>query len=194
MMEKLMTDAIVTFAKQYKVDGFRFDIMSFHMVSNLQHIRQALNALTHAKVGVDGSYVYLYGEGWNFGETGNNALVRNAMQSNLYGTGIGSFNDRTRDGVRGGGPFIDVREQGFATGLFTDPNTTFSIGDSDTQKAKLLQEADWIRVGLTGNLRDFTLTDRNGNTVSGSGIDYNGQPTGYTAQPIEDISYVSVFV
>lgn len=192
MMEKLMIDAITTFAGQYKVDGFRFDIMSFHMVSNLQHIRQALNQLTVANDGVDGRRVYLYGEGWNFGETANSALGVNAIQSNLYGTGIGSFNDRTRDGIRGGGPFNDVREQGFATGLLTDPNTTYSIGDTNTQKAKLLQEADWIRVGLTGNLRDFTFTDRNGNTVTGAGVDYNGQPTGYTATPIEDISYDSV--
>jgi pullulanase len=192
MMEKLMIDATATFAKEYKVDGFRFDIMSFHMVSNLQHIRQALNNLTMAKDGVDGSKIYLYGEGWNFGETANSALGVNAIQSNLYGTGIGSFSDRTRDGVRGGGPFNDVREQGFATGLFTDPNTTFSIGDSDTQKAKLLLEEDWIKVGLTGDLRDFTFTDRNGNVVAGSGVDYNGQQTGYTAQPSEVVSYASV--
>ncbi|ABF41330.1 Alpha-1,6-glucosidase, pullulanase-type [Candidatus Koribacter versatilis Ellin345] len=191
MMEKLMIDAVTTFAKEYKVDGFRFDIMSFHLLSNIQHVRQALDQLTLRNDGVDGRKVYLYGEGWNFGETGNNALGKNAMQSNLYGTGIGSFNDRTRDGVRGGGPFNDVREQGFATGLFTDPNTTFSIGDSDTQKAKLLQESDWIRIGLTGNLRDYSFTDSNGNTVTGGSVDYNGQHAGYTAQPIEDISYAS---
>ena len=149
-------------------------------------------SLTLAKDGVDGSKIYLYGEGWNFGETANSALGVNAIQSNLFGTGIGSFNDRSRDGIRGGGPFNDVREQGFATGLLTDPNTTYSIGDTNTQKAKLLQESDWIRVGLTGNLRDFTFTDRNGNLVPGSGVDYNGQPTGYTATPIEDISYDSV--
>jgi pullulanase len=192
MMEKLMIDSIVTFAKEYKVDGFRFDIMSFHLLSNMQHIRQALNSLTFAKDGVDGSKVYLYGEGWDFGETGNSALGVNAEQNNLYGSGIGSFNDRIRDGVRGGGPFNDVREQGFATGLFTDPNTTYSIGDSDTQKARLLLETDWIKVGLTGNLRDYSLTDRNGNVVTGAGVDYNGQQTGYTASPIEDINYVSV--
>ena len=191
MMEKLMIDAVTTFAKEYKIDGFRFDIMSFHLMSNMQHIRQALDQLTLQKDGVDGKKVYIYGEAWNFGETGNNALGKNAIQVNLYGTGIGSFNDRTRDGVRGGGPFNDVREQGFATGLFTDPNTTFSIGDSDTQKAKLLLESDWIRVGLTGNLRDYTFTDRNGNTVAGSAVDYNGQQTGYTASPVEDISYAS---
>ena len=44
-------------------------------------------------------------------------------QLNMAGTGIGTFNDRLRDAVRGGGPFdADPRIQGFATGLFTDPN------------------------------------------------------------------------
>jgi pullulanase len=192
MMEKLMIDATTIFAKEYKVDGFRFDIMGLHLLSTMQHVRQALNNLTIWKDGVDGSKIYIYGEGWNIGETANNALGVAASQLNLYGTGIGSFNDRTRDGVRGGGPFNDVREQGFSTGLFTDPNPAYLIGDTPTQQAKLLLESDWIKVSLSGNLRDFTLTDRNGNVVPGSGVDYNGQPTGYTATPIEDISYASV--
>ena len=59
---------------------------------------------------------------FSFGETANSALGVNAQQSNLYGTGIGSFNDRMRDGVRGGGPFDDERVQGFGTGLFTAPS------------------------------------------------------------------------
>ena len=43
----------------------------------------------------------------------------------MAGTGIGTFNDRLRDAVRGGGPFDDdPRVQGFGSGLFTDPNGT----------------------------------------------------------------------
>ena len=41
----------------------------------------------------------------------------------MAGTGIGTFNDRLRDAVRGGGPFDEnPRIQGFASGLYTDPN------------------------------------------------------------------------
>lgn len=192
MMEKLMIDALVTWAKEYKIDGFRFDIMSFHSVPTMQRIQQALRQLTMQKDGVDGSKIYLYGEGFNFGEVANNAFFVNASQVNLYGNGIGSFNDRIRDGIRGGNPFGDLREQGFATGLFTDPNPNFSIGDQATQKARLLHEADWVRVGLAGNLRDFHFTDSNGNTVTGAQVDYQGQPTGYGATPIESINYASV--
>jgi hypothetical protein len=55
--------------------------------------------------GVDGSGSYLYGEGWNFGEVADDARFEQATQLNMAGTGIGTFNDRLRDAVRGGGPF-----------------------------------------------------------------------------------------
>src|SRR6266436_5026136 len=102
MMGKLITDAVVLNAKQYKIDGFRFDLMSFLFVSNMQQIQNALAKLTLEKDGVDGSKIYLYGEGFDFGEVANNTLGVNASQKNLFGNGIGTFNDRIRDGIRGG--------------------------------------------------------------------------------------------
>ncbi len=193
MMEKLMIDTLVLNAREYKIDGFRFDIMSFHFTYNMQHIQQALRALTPQKDGVDGSKIYLYGEGFNFGDTQNNQIGPNASQINLYGYGIGTFNDRIRDGIRGGSPFTDERVQGFATGLFTDSSTFTSQNVPQLgEKGQLLQYADWIRVGLTGNLRDYSFVDGAGNTVTGAQVDYNGQPTGYTATPIEAVNYCSV--
>jgi pullulanase len=193
MMGKLQQDAVLWNAKKYKIDGFRFDIMSFTFVKNMQQIQQALAKLTLPKDGVDGSKIYIYGEGFTFGETANNALGVNATQLNLFGNGIGTFNDRIRDGVRGGGPFDDERVQGFATGMFTDPSsyTTQNTSSAD-QKATLLHRSDWIRVGLTGNLRDYSFVDSTGATITGKQLDYQGQPTGYTATPIEAVNYASV--
>lgn len=51
-----------------KVDGFRFDIMSCLMVSTMEKAKAALRALTPETDGVDGSKMYIYGEGWDFGE------------------------------------------------------------------------------------------------------------------------------
>ena len=193
MMGKLQQDAIVYNAKKYKIDGFRFDIMSFTFVKNLQEIRKALSQLTLEKDGIDGTKIYIYGEGFNFGETANSALGINASQLNLYGTGFGTFNDRIRDGIRGGGPFDDERVQGFATGLFTDPSTYTSQSTALLdQKATLLHRSDWIRVGLTGNLRDYPFVDSTGTPTTGGKLDYQGQPTGYTASPIEAVNYASV--
>ena len=116
MMEKLMVDSVVLWARAYKLDGFRFDIMGFHLKSNMLKVRAALDALTPAKDGVNGKSIYLYGEAWNFGVMANNGRGVNAIQVNMAGTGIGSFSDRIRDAVRGGGPFSPRRDQGFATG------------------------------------------------------------------------------
>jgi pullulanase-type alpha-1,6-glucosidase len=190
MFEKLMVDSLVTWAKFYKVDGFRFDLMGHHMKANMLKVREALDALTLEKDGVDGSKIYLYGEGWNFGEVVNGQRGENATQLNMPGTGIGTFSDRLRDAVRGGGPFSGLREQGFASGLLHDPNTT-DQGSADDQRQRLLHFADLIRVGLAGNLRDYPLINKAGETVKGSQVDYNGQPAGYTLDPQEVITYVS---
>jgi len=193
MMEKLIIDSLLLNARQYKIDGFRFDIMSFMFTYNITDIQKALQALTLEKDGVDGSKIYLYGEGFNFGDTVNNQIGPNASQINLYGFGVGTFNDRIRDGIHGGSPFTDERVQGFATGLFSDPSDfTNSSLSSSQQQSQLLQYSDWIDVGLTGNLRDYSFVDSAGATVTGAQINYNGQPTGYTKSPIEAVNYASV--
>ena len=194
MMGKLLIDSVMTWATQYKVDGFRFDLMSFTPKAVIEQLRHKLDGLklTHDD-GVNGKQIYLYGEGWNFGTVADNALFVQASQANMAGTGVGTFNDRLRDAVRGGAfNDTDPRTQGFASGLFTDPNGDSVNGDTATQKAKLLSYEDQIKIALTGNLKDYTFTDRTGATVKGSQVDYNGQPTGYTSQPQEAVNYVDV--
>ncbi|WP_353063777.1 pullulanase-type alpha-1,6-glucosidase [Tunturibacter psychrotolerans] len=193
MMEKLIIDTLVLNARDYKIDGFRFDILSFMFTYNIKNIQKALYSLTPEKDGVDGSKIYLYGEGFNFGDTANNQIGPNASQINLYGFGVGTFNDRIRDGIHGGSPFTDERVQGFATGLFTDPSDyTNANPPSNGQQNQLLQYSDWIDVGLAGNLRDYSFIDSAGTTVTGAQVNYNGQPTGYTKSPFEAVNYASV--
>jgi pullulanase-type alpha-1,6-glucosidase len=191
MMEKLMVESVVTWAREYKVDGFRFDLMGHHSKANMLAVRRALDALTVKRDGVDGRSIYVYGEGWNFGEVANNARFVQASQLNMAGTGIGTFSDRLRDAVRGGGPFdADPRRlQGFASGLFTDPNG-WAVETPEEQRARLLLYHDQIKVGLAGNLRDYRFVDRDGQTVTGARVKYNGQPAGYAADPSETITYV----
>jgi pullulanase-type alpha-1,6-glucosidase len=191
MMGKLVVDSVVTWAKYYKVDGFRFDLMGHHPKANILAVRAALDQLTPARDGVDGKGIYLYGEGWNFGEVANNARFVQATQPNMAGTGVGTFNDRLRDAVRGGGPFdSDPRIQGFASGLYTDPNGDPVNGSADQQRARLLHHQDQIQVGLSGNLASYRFVDSSGHQVTGAQVDYNGSPTGYTSSPREAITYV----
>lgn len=190
MMGRLVVDSVVTWAKQYKVDGFRFDLMGHHPKANILAVRAALDALTVEKDGVDGKKIILYGEGWNFGEVADDARFVQATQKNMAGTGIATFSDRARDAVRGGGPFDeDPRVQGFASGLFTDPNAAPANGSPEQQRARLLHDQDLIKVGLTGNLASYAFTDTTGRRTTGSELDYNGAPAGYAAAPGDALAY-----
>ncbi|WP_328760044.1 pullulanase-type alpha-1,6-glucosidase [Streptomyces sp. NBC_00271] len=190
MMGKLVVDSIVTWAKEYKVDGFRFDLMGHHPKANILAVRKALDALTPAKDGVDGKKIILYGEGWNFGEVADDARFEQATQKNMAGTGIATFSDRARDAVRGGSPFdSDPGVQGFASGLYTDPNSSTANGTSAERKARLLHYQDLIKIGLSGNLATYRFTDTDGKEVKGSEVDYNGQPAGYAAAPGDALAY-----
>ncbi|GAA3805239.1 pullulanase-type alpha-1,6-glucosidase [Streptomyces phyllanthi] len=190
MMGKLVVDSIVTWAREYKVDGFRFDLMGHHPKANILAVRKALDALTPEKDGVDGKKIILYGEGWNFGEVADDARFVQATQRHMAGTGVATFSDRARDAVRGGGPFdADPGVQGFASGLYTDPNSSDANGSPAEQKARLLHYQDLIKVGLSGNLRSFTFTDTSGERVRGSEVDYNGSPAGYADAPGDALAY-----
>ncbi len=198
MMGRLMDDTLVRWARDYKVDGFRFDLMGLHLKADILAARDALAALTVASDGVDGSKIYLYGEGWNMGEMKDSAEGVNAQQLNMGGTGIGTFNDRIRDAVRGGSAFDAIsdlrRRQGFANGLVVDPNELAPATgvDAAADLAKLVEYTNWIKIGLAGGLADFRLlrTDTAA-PVAGGSVGYNGARTGYTRDPQESINYVS---
>jgi pullulanase-type alpha-1,6-glucosidase len=200
MAGKLMVDSVVTWARDYKVDGFRFDLMGHHSRANMEAVRAALDALTLEEDGVDGSAVYLYGEGWNFGEVANNALFTQATQGQLDGTGIGTFSDRLRDAVHGGSPVdgASTFTQGFGTGLFTAPNgkearsgEPGTVNDgSDDELADLRHQTDLVRLGLAANLRDYELVASDGEVKRGEELDYRGSPAGYATSPEEVVTYV----
>lgn len=196
MMEKLMVDSLRLWARQYKVDGFRFDFMGHHTTANLQHVREALAALTPEKDGVDGKKIYLYGEAWRFGSLVDILPDQAFDQGHAYGSGIGSFNDRIRDSIRGGGPFSGLSDQGFATGLSDDYNQNPANEETPTDLAgrlrKLAGLGDDILLGLAGNLRDYVFVGADGRPVKGADVKYRGAPgAGYTADPQETINYFS---
>jgi pullulanase-type alpha-1,6-glucosidase len=189
MMEKLIIDNLLMWTREYRVDGYRFDLMGHHMVSNMLAVRKALDALTQAKDGVDGKNVILYGEGWNFGEVANGLRGVNAIQSNLAGTGIGSFNDRLRDAIRGGSPFADPRTAGFATGLYYSANSDANEA-TDLQQLRLFLAQDFIRLGMAGTLKDYEFETMTG-VKRGDQIQYNGSPAGYALNPQETVNYAA---
>ncbi|KQV49043.1 pullulanase PulA [Massilia sp. Root335] len=182
MMGKLMIDSVSLWARQYKVDSFRFDIMGFTPLDLLKRLQASVDQAA-------GRAIYLYGEAWNFGSVANDARFVQARQANMAGTGIGSFNDRMRDTVRGGGCCDSgqslISQQGFINGVYTDPNALSTQTRDDA-----LRLADLARVALSGTLRDYRFTDRFGSVRTNAQIDYFGQPAGFAANPAETINYV----
>ncbi len=197
LMEKLMIDTIKFWAIQYRIDGFRFDLMGHHTTQNMANVRDSLRTLTMQKDGIDGSKIYIYGEAWKFGSLYSIMPGEACHQVNTFGLGIGSFNDRIRDAIRGGSPFTHPACQGFCNGLYYDYNHINENNDVPNdlaiQKQMLLNYMDNICIGLAGNLRDFSFTNSQGEIIFGRDIPYHKvPPTGYASQPMETINYVSV--
>jgi pullulanase len=187
MMAKLMTDSLVVWARDYKIDGFRFDLMGHQPKGAMLAAREAVRQVD--------SDTYFYGEGWNFGEVASNSQFVQASQLELGGSEIGTFSDRLRDAVRGGGN--NTRDsQGVGNGLLTFPNGYLSNGEQANENqaelhADYMLRMDQLRIGLAGNLINFPLKNLNGKKILGKDIPYGDQPTGYALDPADTINYVS---
>ncbi len=110
MVRKLFVDSVVYWAKEYHVDGFRFDLMGLHDIETMNEIRAALNE-------VDPSII-VYGEGWT---GGTSPLPDNmkAIQKNVgkkLDKNIAAFSDQIRDGIKGS--VFDSKDKGFVSGAF----------------------------------------------------------------------------
>ncbi|MRV71249.1 pullulanase-type alpha-1,6-glucosidase [Duganella sp. FT92W] len=183
MMAKLMIDSTALWTRHYKIDSFRFDLMGHQP-------RAAMEALQARVDKAAGRHVHLIGEGWNFGEVENGKRFVQASQLSLNGSAIGTFSDRGRDAVRGGGAGDSGKDmfarQGYINGLVYDPNAQAP----QRPKEDLLRAADLVRVGLAGTLRSYPLTTYKDQATELQAIDYAGQPAGYASEPSEVVNYV----
>lgn len=181
MMAKLMEDTLVTWATDYKIDAFRFDLMTYMPKAVM------VQTLANVKERTGNNDIVFFGEGWDAGSAA--ARFEASNQINMAGTGIGTFSDRMRDAVRGTGPFDHgdalIKGQGFAAGICSDPN-----GKGGCQEDTLHWQ-DIVRLGMAGNFKTFKFTDYTGAEVLGKDVSYWGAVAGYADEPTETISYVS---
>jgi pullulanase len=184
MMARLMIDSVATWARDYRIDSFRFDLMGHQPRAAMERLQSTVDAAA-------GRHVELLGEGWNFGEVKDGARFVQASQLSLNGSGIATFSDRLRDAARGGSAgdngVAQVVNQGWLNGLSYAPNED-SRGHHSHER--LLEAADLVRVGLAGSLRDYELHTWRGPRLPLERIDYAGQPAGYVSQPGEVVNYV----
>lgn len=105
MMRKYILDSIRFWLEEYKVDGFRFDLMGIHDIDTMNEIRLLVDAIDPS--------IILLGEGWNMNTT--LPSERRASQGNAERMPrIAHFNDVIRDAVRGS--MFHPHETGFVSG------------------------------------------------------------------------------
>ena len=99
MFRKYMIDSVTYWAKEYHIDGFRFDLMGLHDVTTMNQIRSALD---HLYADGSGTRILMYGEAWNMKTNCDEGTVL-ANQQNLsqLDKRIGAFNDKIRDAIKG---------------------------------------------------------------------------------------------
>ena len=179
MMGKLMIDSAITWARDYKISSFRFDLMGFQPRAVMKDLKSKVATAA-------GREVQLLGEGWNFGSVANGARFEQAAQGTLPGDGIGTFGDKMRDAVRGGGCCDSgdalVKSQGFINGMFYDPNPSSPARALND----LRYQGDLIKGALAGSIRDFSLKTHWDAMLNLS--DLGG--VGYATQPDEVVNYV----
>ncbi len=99
MFRKYMIDSVTYWAKEYHIDGFRFDLMGLHDIKTMNDIRSALDNLYEDG---SGKKIIMYGEAWNM-ETNCDSGTELANQNNLkkLDSRIGAFDDAIRDAIKG---------------------------------------------------------------------------------------------
>lgn len=105
MFRKYMIDSVTYWAREYHIDGFRFDLMGLHDVTTMNSIRASLDNLYQ-----DGSgrKILMYGEAWDMPTNADEGTVM-ANQKNLkqMNNRIGAFDDTIRDAIKGSTAGVD---------------------------------------------------------------------------------------
>ncbi|WP_142324481.1 type I pullulanase [Bacillus cereus] len=105
MMRKFMIDSVTYWAKEYNLDGFRFDLMGIHDYETMNEIRKAVNQIDPS--------IILHGEGWDLNTPLATELKANQKNAEKM-KGIAHFNDNIRDGLKGS--VFEEKEKGFVNG------------------------------------------------------------------------------
>jgi len=107
MVRRLIIDSVVYWATEYRIDGFRFDLMGLHDIETMNLVRAALDEIDPT--------IIVYGEGWTGGGTplprDQQALKDNAP---FLHERIAVFSDDMRDGIKG--HVFNASQPGFVNG------------------------------------------------------------------------------
>lgn len=167
MFKKYMIDAVTYWAKEYHMDGFRFDLMGLHDIDTMNEIRHALDKIS--------PNILMYGEGWNLGDEITITDDEKAIKVNArkLDSRIAFFSDDIRDGIRGhvfedkSGGFVNYN----AKWLKEDGKTPYSISDLKEQ----------VKFGIVA------ATEHD--DIDYSKAPYKSKP--WASEPTQTVNYVS---
>ncbi|MDE7426643.1 MAG: type I pullulanase [Muribaculaceae bacterium] len=106
MMRDYIINSVKYWAKEYHIDGFRFDLMAIHDIETMNQVAAALKEID--------PNIFVYGEGWTAGDSPL-PVEKRALKENVSKMeGIAVFSDDIRDAVKG--HYSNAQDRGFATG------------------------------------------------------------------------------
>ena len=89
MIRRFIIESLKYWVEEYKVDGFRFDLMGLHDMVTMKEIVRTLRQINPD--------IFIYGEPWTAGDTPINPTVKGTQR----GKGFAVFNDHFRDAMKG---------------------------------------------------------------------------------------------
>ncbi len=105
MIRKFIIDSVMFWAKEYKIDGFRFDLMGLIDIKTMNTLRQKLDRYRKD--------IIVYGEGWRMPtEIGYERAAHMYNKHLLFN--IGHFNDKVREVIKGA--TFSMKQKGYALG------------------------------------------------------------------------------
>lgn len=137
MARKFIIDSCLYWAREYGVDGFRFDLMGLIDTPTMER----LTGVLRREAGED---ILIYGEPWTAGESVLPPELR-TLKGAQRGKNFAVFNDNLRGAIKGGS---DDDSLGFATGLAS--RAPEGAGQSPSYPESGIVE------GILGSLGDFT--------------------------------------
>lgn len=105
-MRDFIVNSVKYWAKEYHIDGFRFDLMAIHDTETMNEVTAALKEINPD--------IFVYGEGWTAGDSPL-PVERRALKENVSKMpDVAVFSDDIRDAVKG--HYSRATDRGFATG------------------------------------------------------------------------------
>lgn len=106
MMRKFIIESCKFWAAEYKIDGFRFDLMSIYDIETINNLSEELKKIDPS--------LFVYGEGWTGGSSPLPDSLRALKQNTLKLSDVAAFSDDIRDAIKGSA--FDVKSKGFVSG------------------------------------------------------------------------------